>query len=207
MHIFAAMVWKCWKLPPSNSAAPHLLALGEAPHLGISGVALWRTKPYSVQVHHPITGHWKDCFPVFLAYHCRHRRCHHHYHHHRHHQDIGCSPAVFAPLSTILPDPNGADRGKLENVWLCIITIYIDTTYLQCTSADCHSAKFPNEQWPEAQQPRLHGGAASCSSSGWNKNWRFLCWTHWSSHLTKPIAALNPEQSTIFQGTHLGLWC
>jgi len=46
MHIFAAMVWKCWKLPPSNSAAPHLLALGEAPHLGISGVALWRTKPY-----------------------------------------------------------------------------------------------------------------------------------------------------------------
>ena len=47
----------------------------------------------TVQVH-PITGHWKDCFPVFLAYHCRRR--HHHYHHHRHHQDIGYSPAVFA---------------------------------------------------------------------------------------------------------------
>ena len=46
----------------------------------------------TVQVH-PITGHWKDCFPVFLAYHCRRR---HHYHHHRHHQDIGYSPAVFA---------------------------------------------------------------------------------------------------------------
>ena len=33
---------------------------------------------------------------------------------------------------------------------------------------------------------------------GWwkiEKNWRFLGWTHWSSHLTKAIAALNPEQS------------
>ena len=33
---------------------------------------------------------------------------------------------------------------------------------------------------------------------GWwknRKNWRFLCWAHWSSHLTKAIAALNPEQS------------
>ena len=33
---------------------------------------------------------------------------------------------------------------------------------------------------------------------GWwkiEKKQKILCWTHWSSHLTKAIAALNPEQS------------